>query len=153
MNRYLCLIIAFSGIIILSGNPNLEGKMIGVIFILSGAFLWSLAQVIAKDVSKKIGGLALTAYLGVFAGPQAILASFLIEGNTYSYIVNATTEAWMILLYLGLIMNGVGYSCWYLVLSRHPVNNVMAVLLLFPVTGLLTAIFILKETFPVGSNN
>jgi O-acetylserine/cysteine efflux transporter len=120
--------------------------MIGVIFILSGAFLWSLAQVIAKDVSKKIGGLALTAYLGVFAGPQAILASFLIEGNTYSYIVNATTEAWMILLYLGLIMNGVGYSCWYLVLSRHPVNNVMAVLLLFPVTGLLTAIFILNET-------
>ena len=133
------------GITILSGNPNLEGKMIGVIFILSGAFLWSFAQVLAKDVSEKIGGLALTAWLGVFAGPQAILASFLIEGNTFNYIAEATPQAWMILIYLGLVMNGIGYSCWYSVLSRHPVNNVMPVLLLFPITGLLTAIFILKE--------
>jgi len=140
------LIIAFIGIFILSGNPNLEGKMIGVIFILCGAFLWSLAQVLAKDVSEKIGGLALTAWLGIFAGPQAIFASFLIEGNPLNYITNATPQAWMILIYLGLIMNGVGYSCWYSVLSRHSVNNVMPVLLLFPVTGLLTSIFVLKET-------
>ena len=140
------LIIAFIGIIILSGNPNLEGKMIGVIFILFAAFLWSLAQVIAKDVSQKIGGLALTAWLGIFAGPQAIFASFLIEGNSFIYIYNATPQSWLILIYLGIGMNVVGYSCWYSVLSRNPVNNVMSVLLLFPITGLLTSIFILKET-------
>ena len=139
------LITAFIGIIILSGNPNLEGKMIGVIFILSAAFLWSFAQVIAKDVSEKIGGLALTAWLGIFAGPQAIFASFLIEGNSFEYIYNATPKAWLILIYLGIGMNVIGYSCWYSVLSRNPVNNVMSVLLLFPVTGLLTSIFILKE--------
>ena len=140
------LITAFIGIIILSGNPNLEGKMIGVIFILFAAFLWSLAQVIAKDVSQKIGGLALTAWLGIFAGPQAIFASFLIEGNSFNYIYNATPQAWLILIYLGIGMNVIGYSCWYSVLSRNPVNNVMSVLLLFPITGLLTSIFILKET-------
>ena len=145
LKNIIGLIIAFIGIFILSGNPNLEDKMIGVIFVLSGAFLWSLAQVLAKDVSEKIGGLALTAWLGIFAGPQAIFASFLIEGNPLNYIANATPQAWMILIYLGLIMNCVGYSCWYSVLSRHSVNNVMPVLLLFPVTGLLTSIFILKE--------
>ena len=120
--------------------------MIGVIFILSAAFLWSFAQVIAKDVSEKIGGLALTAWLGIFAGPQAIFASFLIEGNSFEYIYNATPQAWLILIYLGIGMNVIGYSCWYSVLSRNPVNNVMSVLLLFPITGLLTSIFILKET-------
>ncbi len=146
LKNIIGLIIAFIGIYILSGNPNLEGKMRGVIFILSGAFLWSFAQVLAKDVSEKIGGLALTAYLGVFAGPQAIFASFLIEGNPINFIANATPQAWLILVYLGLVMNGIGYSCWYSVLSRHPVNNVMSVLLLFPITGLLTAIFVLKET-------
>ena len=140
------LIIAFVGIVILSGNPNLEGKLLGVVFILSGAFLWSFAQVLAKNVSEKIGGLALTAWLGIFAGPQAIFASFLIEGNSFTYIYNATPQAWIILIYLGIGMNVIGYSCWYSVLSRNPVNNVMSVLLLFPVTGLLTSIFILKET-------
>jgi O-acetylserine/cysteine efflux transporter len=140
------LIIAFVGIAILSGNPNLEGKLIGVGLILSGAFLWSLAQVIAKEVSEKIGGLALTAWLGIFAGPQCLLASYLIEGNTFDYIYNATSKSWMILIYLAVGMNVIGYSCWYSVLSRNPVNNVMSVLLLFPVTGLLTSIFILNET-------
>ena len=47
---------------------------------------------------------------------------------------------------LAVGMNVIGYSCWYSVLSRNPVNNVMSVLLLFPVTGLLTSIFILNET-------
>ena len=146
LKNIIGLIIAFVGIAILSGNPNLEGKLIGVVLILSGAFLWSLAQVFAKDVSEKIGGLALTAWLGIFSGPQCIVASYFIEGNTFDFIYNATTEAWMIVIYLAVGMNVIGYSCWYSVLSRNPVNNVMSVLLLFPVTGLLTSIFILKET-------
>jgi O-acetylserine/cysteine efflux transporter len=140
------LIIAFVGIIILSGNPSLEGKLIGVALILSGAFLWSFAQVLAKDVSEKIGGLALTAWLGVFSGPQCLIASYLIEGNTLNYIFNATPNAWLIVVYLAVGMNVIGYSCWYSVLSRNPVNNVMSVLLLFPITGLLTSIFVLNET-------
>ena len=146
LKNIIGLIVAFVGIAILSGNPNLEGKMIGVILILSGAFLWSLAQVFAKDVSEKIGGLALTAWLGIFSGPQCIIASYFIEGNTLDYINNATPEAWIIVIYLAVGMNVIGYSCWYSVLSRNPVNNVMSVLLLFPVTGLLTSIFILNET-------
>ena len=146
LKNIIGLIIAFIGIVILSGNPNLEGKLIGVILILSGAFLWSLAQVFAKDVSEKIGGLALTAWLGIFSGPQCIIASYFIEGNTFDYIFKATSEAWIIVIYLAVGMNVIGYSCWYSVLSRNPVNNVMSVLLLFPITGLLTSIFVLNET-------
>ena len=77
--------------------------------------------------------------------PPCIVASYFIEGNTFDFIYNATTEAWMIVIYLAVGMNVIGYSCWYSVLSRNPVNNVMSVLLLFPVTGLLTSIFILKK--------
>ena len=146
LKNIIGLIIAFIGIAILSGNPNLDGKLLGVVLILSGAFLWSLAQVFAKDVSEKIGGLALTAWLGIFSGPQCLIASYFIEGNTLDHISNATSEAWIIVIYLAVGMNVIGYSCWYSVLSRNPVNNVMSVLLLFPVTGLLTSIFILNET-------
>ena len=146
LKNIIGLIIAFVGIAILSGNPNLEGKMLGVLLVLSGAFLWSLAQVFAKDVSEKIGGLALTAWLGIFSGPQCIIASYFIEGNTFDFITNANMQAWIIVIYLAVGMNVIGYSCWYSVLSRNPVNNVMSVLLLFPITGLLTSIFILGET-------
>ena len=146
MKNLIGLLIAFTGIVILTGSPNLENKLFGVLLLLSGAFLWAYAQVIAKPVSEKIGGLALTAYIGVFAGPSSIALSYFIEGNTYQYITNADLKTWLIVLYLGLIMNCLAYSIWYFVLSKHPVNYVMPVMLLFPVTGLVTAIFILGET-------
>ena len=146
LKNLIGLLIAFTGIVILTGSPNLENKLFGVLLLLSGAFLWAYAQVIAKPVSEKIGGLALTAYIGVFAGPSSIVLSYFIEGNTYQYITNADLKTWLIVLYLGLIMNCLAYSIWYFVLSKHPVNYVMPVMLLFPVTGLITAIFLLGET-------
>ena len=48
------LVIAFIGVFILTGAPNLEGKFIGVLLTLAGAFTWSLGAVMAKPLSKKI---------------------------------------------------------------------------------------------------
>ena len=146
LKNLLGLLIAFIGIIFLTGSPDLQNKLFGVFLLLSGGFLWAFAQVMAKPVSEQIGGLALTAWIGVFAGPSSIFLSYLIEGNTYQYIINADFKVWMIVLYLGLAMNCLGYSIWYYVLSKHPENYVMPVMLLFPVTGLITAIFVLGET-------
>jgi len=144
--NFIGLIISSIGIIFLTGSPNLEGKLFGVIIILSGTCIWSFAQVLAKPISKEIGGLALTAWLGVFSAPMCILASYFIEGNTINYILNADLKNWIIVIYLGVMMNVVGYSAWYHVISKHPINNIMPVLLLLPLTGLLTAIFVLGET-------
>ena len=140
------VIIAFIGIYILTGDPKLEGKLIGVILLLSGAFTWAFAQVLAKPISQKINALTLTAWIGVFAGPQSILASTLIEGNPIEFIMSANLMAWIIMLYLALIMNVLGYSLWYFVLGKYPVNFVMPGLLLLPVAGLLTAVLLLGET-------
>ena len=52
---------------------------------------------------------------------------------------------WSIVLYLALVMTALGYSIWYYVLGRYPVNKVMPVHLLLPVTGVITAMLLLKE--------
>jgi len=143
--NFLGLMIAFVGLIILSGAPNLEGKAIGVILVLSGAFTWSLGQVIAKPVSEKLNGIIITAWLGILAGPQLIIASQLFEGDVLSNIIAADYKAWLIVLYLGLLMNALGYSIWYYVLGRYPVNTILPVMLLLPITGVLFAILFLGE--------
>ena len=141
----LGLIIAFIGLIILSGSPNLEGKYIGVILILSGAFTWALGQVLVKPISEQINGVVLTAWMGVFAGPQLIIASQILEGNVFVNIISADYKAWLIVLYLGILMNAIGYSIWYYVLGRYPINKILPVMLLLPITGVLTAIIFLGE--------
>ena len=142
------LVIAFFGVFILTGAPNLEGKYFGVLLTLSGAFTWSLGAVMAKPLSKKIGAFALMTWLAVFSGPMLILISAIVNGNPIQYILIANFNSWLTVLYLGFFMQPAAYGAWYYVLSKYPVNKVMPVLLLLPITGLITDIFLLGEDPP-----
>ena len=142
------LIIAFIGVFILTGAPNLEGKYIGVSLVLLGAFTWSLGAVMAKSLSKKIGAFALMTWLCVFSGPMLLLVSLVFDGNPISYFISANINSWLTVIFLGFFLQPVGYGAWYYVLKRYPVNKVMPVLLILPVTGLITSVFLLGESPP-----
>ena len=142
------LVIAFVGVFILTGAPNLEGKYIGVMLTVSGAFTWALGAVMAKPLSKKIGAFALMTWLCVFSGPMLIFVSLLFDGNPMQYILYANLNSWLTVIFLGFFMQPVGYAAWYYVLKKYPVNKVMPVLLILPVTGLVTSIFLLGEDPP-----
>jgi len=142
------LVIAFIGVFILTGAPNLEGKYIGVLLTLSGAFTWALGAVMAKPLSKKIGAFALMTWLCVFSGPMLLLVSLVFDGNPMQYILTANLNSWLTVIFLGFFMQPVGYAAWYYVLKKYPVNKVMPVLLVLPVTGLITSIFLLGEDPP-----
>ena len=137
--------VAFIGLFILLGAPNLEGKLIGVLLLLFGAFTWSLGMVMAKPLSKKIGGFAVTAWVSLFCGPMLLLGSFIFDGNTINYFLSADSKGWLIVAYLSLIMQPLAYGTWYHVIGRNPIHKVLPVMLLLPLTGLSTAIFLLGE--------
>ena len=142
------LVIAFIGVFILTGAPNLEGKYIGVLLTLSGAFTWALGAVMAKPLSKKIGAFALMTWLCVFSGPMLLIVSLVFDGNPIPYFLSANINSWLTVVFLGFFMQPVGYAAWYYVLKKYPVNKVMPVLLMLPVTGLITSIFLLGEDPP-----
>ena len=142
------LVIAFIGVFILTGAPNLEGKYVGVLLTVSGAFTWALGAVMAKPLSKKIGAFALMTWLCVFSGPMLLIASLVFDGNPMQYILYANLNSWLTVIFLGFFMQPVGYAAWYYVLKKYPVNKVMPVLLILPVTGLITSIFLLGEDPP-----
>ena len=139
------MIVAFIGLFILLGAPNLEGKHLGVVLLLFGAFTWSLGMVMAKPLSKKIGGFAVTAWVCLFSGPMLLLGSFIFDGNTMNYFLSADLKGWSIVAFLSLIMQPLAYGTWYQVIGRYPIHKVMPVMLLLPLTGLSTAIFLLGE--------
>ena len=145
IRNILGIIVAFIGLFILLGAPNLEGKLIGVLLLIFGAFFWSLGMVMAKPISKKIGGFAVTAWVSLFCGPMLLLGSFIFDGNTINYFLSADLNGWLIVAYLSLIMQPLAYGTWYHVMGRNPVHKVMPVMLLLPLTGLSTAIFLLGE--------
>ena len=115
---------------------------------MAGAFTWALGAVMAKPLSKKIGAFALMTWLCVFSGPMLLFVSLIFDGNPMTYILSANINSWLTVIFLGFFMQPVGYAAWYYVLRRYPVNKVMPVLLILPVTGLVTSIFLLGEDPP-----
>ncbi len=138
--------IAFIGVYILTGSPNLDGKFIGVSLVIIGSGVWALGQVLVKPLSKEINPLALVAWLGFFSGPILIGLSAIFDGNTINYFKNASFESWMIAIYLGFIMQPITYGCFYYVLKNNPLYKVLPIVTMgIPPTGLLAAIFLLGE--------
>jgi len=138
--------VAFIGVYILTGSPNLDGKFIGIALTILGSAIWALGQVIVKPLSKEINPLALVAWLAFFSGPILIGFSNFFEGNSLNYINNASFNHWMIAIYIGFIMQPITYGCFYYVLKNNPIYKVLPIVTMgIPPTGLLAAIFILGE--------
>jgi len=140
------IIIAFFGVYTLSGSPNLEGKLLGILLVLTGAATWGFGQVLAKPLTKKMNPIALAAWLCLMSGPVLIALSAIFDGNTINYFYSANLTGWLIVGYLGLIMQPISYGCWYYVLKKNPVYKVMPIVTFgIPLTGFLAAIFLLGE--------
>jgi O-acetylserine/cysteine efflux transporter len=138
--------IAFVGVYILTGSPNLDGKIIGISLTILGSATWALGQVLVKPLSKEINPLALVAWLALFSGPILMFFSALIDGNTINYFINAKFEHWIIVIYIGFIMQPITYGCFYYVLKNNPLYKVLPIVTMgIPPTGLLAAIFLLGE--------
>ena len=140
------IFIAFIGVYILTESPNLENKFLGIFLTILGSGIWALGQVLVKPLSKKLNPLALVAWLALFSGPILILLSNILDGNSTYYIKSASTNSWLIALYLGFFMQPITYGCFYYVLKNNPLYKVLPIVTMgIPLTGLLAAIILLNE--------
>ena len=141
------IFIAFIGVYILTGSPSLDGKFIGIFLTILGSGIWALGQVLVKPLSKELKPLTLVAWLALFSGPILILLSNIFDGNSINYIKSANMNSWIIAIYLGFFMQPITYGCFYYVLKNNPLYKVLPIVTMgIPLTGLLAAIFLLKES-------
>ncbi len=139
--------IAFIGVYILTGSPNLDGKFLGIILTIIGSAVWALGQVMVKPLSQNINPITLVAWLALFSGPILIALSSIFDGNTILILKAANTESWLIAIYLGFIMQPITYGCFYYVLKNNPLYKVLPIVTMgIPPTGLLASVFILGES-------
>ena len=141
------IFIAFIGVYILTGSQSLDGKFIGIFLTILGSGIWALGQVLVKPLSKELNPLTLVAWLALFSGPILILLSNIFDGNSINYIKSANMDSWIIAIYLGFFMQPITYGCFYYVLKNNPLYKVLPIVTMgIPLTGLLAAIFLLKES-------
>ena len=98
------MLLAFVGIALIAGQPQVTGQTTGILLTIGGALTWAVGQLMVKRLGSSVAGLPLIAWIGVFAGPQMLLASFLIEDGQIHALSNASWVGWGSVAYLGIIM-------------------------------------------------
>lgn len=140
--------IAFAGILLITGEPRLAGRELGIAFVMIGAAAWATGQIMIRRVGQRSGplsGLTTIAWVAIFATPQLLVISLVVEGDPRPALASADWQVWSAVLYLGLVMTAIGYGCWYHVLGRYRAGQAGPFLLLTPVASVLGGWLFLGE--------
>ena len=138
------LVVAFFGVALIAGAPSLRNQLFPAFLVIAGVFTWAIGQVMIKKMVK-VTGFQLIAWVSVFAGPQMLVSSLVLESDHLSLLKNATLIGWGSVIYMGIVMTALGYGIWYHLLKKYDMNQVVPFLLLLPVTSILGAVLFLGE--------
>ena len=142
--RVCGMIVAFFGVVLIAGAPSVRNQLFPAFLVIAGVFTWAIGQVMIKKMVT-ITGFQLIAWVSVFAGPQMLVSSLILESGHLGLLKNATLIGWGAVIYMGIVMTALGYGIWYHLLKKYDVNQVVPFLLLLPVTSILGAVLFLGE--------
>ncbi|MGE0724691.1 MAG: DMT family transporter [Alphaproteobacteria bacterium] len=144
--RGLGMAIAFSGVAVMSGEPRILDDPFPMIAVVLASLLWAIANIQIKRLGG-IDGMVLNGWMALFAAPQLLVISWLVEGEGWGRAADAGLFGWGADGYMAVMVTIVGYGLWYRLLAAYPVNQIMPYTLLMPLIGVGAGIGLLGEPF------
>ena len=144
--RALGMGLAFTGVVIIAGEPRLSDSLDSVALVITGAVFWAIAQIMISRL-KSLSSITILAWVAIIATPQMLLISLVIEDGQWESIRSANLVDWSIVFYLSFIMTVIGYSVWYHLLRICDVSKISPFLMLLPVTSIIAGMVLLNEQF------
>jgi len=142
--RAIGLAIAFLGVALIAGEPRFEGNYLSLALVIAAALVWAIANIQIKKLGA-IDGFTLNAWVSIFATPQLLIASLLLEEGHLAALQVADWRALFSVVYQAVLVLGVGYGIWYWLLRQYEVNQAMPFTLLVPLVGVAAGVLLLGE--------
>ncbi|MDF3074859.1 MAG: putative permease of the drug/metabolite transporter superfamily [Alphaproteobacteria bacterium] len=136
--------LAFGGVLLITGEPRLSGQLFAVGLVVVAAFMFAIANIQMKGLGD-LDGNSINAWTSLFAAPQLLAISLVLESGHVAALREATWDAIAALLYQVVIMVIISYALWYRLLRTYSVGQVMPLTLLLPILGVLSGVLLLGE--------
>jgi O-acetylserine/cysteine efflux transporter len=138
------IVLAFIGVTVIAGTPKGNSDFIYVLMILASASCSAVGQVLTKKWGPFSPNM-LNGWSSLMTMPFMILVSFLVEDGQVSSLLNASWVGWVSVLFSTLLSGMFGYSVWYYLLNKYPINKVVVWGQLTPVFAVLFGVMMLGE--------
>lgn len=143
--RSFGLILAFFGVVVVAGAPDVEEHSLAFLVALIGAFGWAAANIHMKRM-KETAVVPMLFWPGLIALPQMLTLSLLFEHDQLAQITAAPMQAWVAIAYSIVFSSLIGYGLWTWLLARYEVTQVVPYSLLIPVFGIATSMAMFGES-------
>lgn len=134
--RSLGMAVAFLGIVLIAGTPQVVEHFGAFILVLIAAFFWAASNIYSKFAGK-IPVLSLLAWMSLFCFPQVLLISFFVEDRQMTLLRSIDLTSMLSITYSALLSSIVAYGLWYKLLSKYPVSQVAPYSLLAPLFSVI----------------
>jgi O-acetylserine/cysteine efflux transporter len=122
---------------------------VGLALTLASAVFWAIGNVILRRLDPEVDMLPLVSWMALIAVLPLLLLSLLLEGPArMAHAFHSAT--WLTggaILYIAVLSTLFGYGAWGRLLRRYPAAVAAPFSLLVPVSGTISAAFLLHETF------
>lgn len=142
--QWIAMAFAILGVALIAGEPRIQSNPLPFILVIAGGIIWAGGQILIKSIGQ-VGGLRLIAWFSAFAGPQLLIASFIVEDGQWSAVQSASWGGWVAVAYLALIMTATGYALWFRLIGIYRMNQIIPFILLVPVTSIIGSVLFLGE--------
>ncbi len=137
---------AFAGVVVIAGEPRLAGSLTPLFMILGASVAFAAASMQMKSIAG-VDGFALNGWMALFAAPQLMVLSLLLESGHGAALANATLWGWGAIVYMAVGVTIGAYGMWYPLLRRYQVNQTMPYLLTVPVFGVAAGVLLMGDPF------
>lgn len=144
LGRWIGIVIAFAGVALVIGVPEASSAYLSLAFVVLAGLLWAVSQAMIRVFSRD-DGRTLTVALCLFAAPQSLIISLLVEDGQWASLQNASLESWAAFGMMVLFGYIFAYMIWYHLLGRFRIDQVTPFLLLMPPLGVVAGAFFLGE--------
>jgi O-acetylserine/cysteine efflux transporter len=149
LGRWIGIVIAFAGVALVIGAPEASSAYLSLAFVVLAGLLWAVSQAMIR-VYARDDGPTLTVALCLFATPQSLILSLLLEDGQVQSLQTASLESWTAFGMMVLFGYIFAYIIWYYLLSRFRVDQVTPFLLLMPPLGVAAGALFLGETISLS---
>ncbi|MFW0777456.1 MAG: DMT family transporter [Rickettsiales bacterium] len=146
--RSLGMAIAFGGMLIIFGEPNVLDHQFAFLITVLGAFLFGWANLMLKRLND-VGAFQLIGWMSLFMIPPNLILSIMFEAHAWPDLTQITALPLMGLVYTAIGASIVGHGLWFVLLQRYPITYVAPYPLLVPVVSAFFALWLFDEPITI----
>jgi O-acetylserine/cysteine efflux transporter len=138
--------VALAGMGVVAWNLHQRTTLIGLLLLIVAASSWAVANVLARRMGP-VNAVALASWASLYAVPPLLALSLLLEGagKDWQALRDMDAMSWLVVGFQAYPATLFGFGLWAMLMRRYPAAQIAPFTLLVPVSGMLTAAWLLHE--------